>query len=166
MPMLDAYIPEGALEPAAEQKLLERLTEILIACEGGDPANAFTRSIAWVFLHRPAAVTVGGQVPGEPRYRIAASVPEGQLNDTRRARMVGAVTEAVLAAEPEGRPRDPSRVWVFTHQVPEGTWGGAGKIFRLADIATMALGGDREAGAAHARRHLAEVKAERDAVFS
>lgn len=63
-------------------------------------------------------------------------------------------------------PRDGARVWVFNQQVPDGTWGGAGRIFRLADIATLALDGDREAGTAHAKRRLAEVKAERDAVFS
>lgn len=166
MPMLDAYIPDGALEPEAEERLLGQLTDILIRCEGGDPSNPFTRSIAWIFLHRPTEVRVGGRRPSEPRYRVVASVPEGQLNDASRARMVAEVTEAVLDAEPQGRPRDGSRVWVLNHQVPEGTWGGAGQIFRLADIATLALDGDSEAGAAHAKRRLAEVKAERDAVFA
>ncbi len=119
-----------------------------------------------MFLQRPAEVFVGGEAPEHPRYRIVASVPEGQLDDKRRAGMVEAVTNAVLDAEPEGRPRDPFRVWVFTHQVPEGTWGGGGRIFRLADIAAFALGGDEKAGRAHAQRRLAITKAERDAIFT
>ena len=53
MPMLDAYIPEGALSPAAEERLLAALTDLLIVNEGADPANPMVRSIAWVFVHRP-----------------------------------------------------------------------------------------------------------------
>lgn len=164
MPMLDAYIPEGALTPDAEAQLLSTLTDILLKWEGADPANPVVRSIAWVFLHRPAAVYIGGEPATEPRYRIVASVPEGQLDRERRAGMVAAVTEAVLDAEPEGRERDPKRVWVFTHQVPEGTWGGAGRIFGLEDIVAMATG-DAEAAKLHARERLSAVRAEREAVF-
>ena len=48
MPMLDAYIPEGALAPEAEQKLLSRCTDLLLEHEGADPTNEAVRSIAWV----------------------------------------------------------------------------------------------------------------------
>ncbi len=80
-----------------------------------------------------------------------ASVPEGQLDNARRAGMVAAATEAVLDAEPEGWEQDPLRVWVFTNQIPEGTWGEAGRIFSFADIATF-VPGNAEAGTAHAKR--------------
>jgi phenylpyruvate tautomerase PptA (4-oxalocrotonate tautomerase family) len=165
MPMLDAYIPEGALDPSDEEQLVARLTDILLEWEGADPRNEAARSIAWVFLHRPAEVFVGGEVPELPRYRIVASVPEGQLDARSRQGIVAAVTEAVLDAEPEGRPRDPFRVWVFAGSVPEGTWGGGGNIVGLADIASFVQGGDTQAGAAHAKRKLAAAKAERDAIF-
>lgn len=166
MPMLDAYIPEDALDPSSEKELVAKLSEILLEWEGADPTNPVARSIAWVFLHRPTEVYVGGDVPDEPRYRIVASVPEGQLDARRRQGMVEAVTKAVLDAEPEDRSHDPSRVWVFPNSVPEGTWGGGGQIFGLADIATFVLDGDATAGQAHAKRRLAAAKAERDAVFS
>jgi phenylpyruvate tautomerase PptA (4-oxalocrotonate tautomerase family) len=165
MPMLDAYIPDGALDADAERQLLATLTDVLLEHEGAHPADPKARSLAWVFLHRPERVLVAGAVPDLPRYRIVASVPEGQLDNERRASMVRAVTEAVLDAEPEGRARDPFRVWVFTHQVPEGTWGGGGAIVGLADIAGF-VSGDAEGGAAHARKRLAISKAERDAVFA
>ena len=61
MPLLDAYIPAGALEPDAEEKLLARLTDLLLEHEGADPTNPVARSIAWVFLHRPEAVFVAGE---------------------------------------------------------------------------------------------------------
>ena len=39
MPMLDIYVPEGALQREAEAALLGRLTDILIKYEGFDPAD-------------------------------------------------------------------------------------------------------------------------------
>jgi len=70
--MLDAYIPEGALSPEAEDKLLARLTDLLLQHEGVDPANPAARALAWVFVHRPR-VYVGG-----------SEAPEGQYDDERR----------------------------------------------------------------------------------
>ena len=163
MPMLDAYIPDGVLPAAAEEALLVRLTDVLLKWEGADPNDAFARSIAWVFLHRPALVLIGGRPTSAPTYKIVASVPEGQLDDEQRAGMVAEVTEAVLDAEEGRHARDPLRVWVFTHEIPEGSWGGGGKIYRLADIAAFVLG-DRAAGEAHARRALATSRKARQAL--
>lgn len=165
MPMLDAYIPEGALDASAEQELLEKLTDILLTWEGADPKDPAARSIAWVFLHRPTRMFVGGQPADDPRYRIVASVPEGQLDADSRRGMVDAVTNAVLDAEPSSRKRDPFRVWVLTNQVPEGTWGAGGSVVGLADIVNYIIN-DPEAAAAHAARRLAITKSERDAIFT
>lgn len=153
MPMLDVTIPEGALSAEAERRLLARLTDVLLEHEGADPTNPVIRSIAWVFLHRPAAVFVAGAPEQEPHYRVVATVPEGQLDDERRAGMVAAVTEAVLDAEEGMHPRDPSRVWVFPTEMPDGNWGAAGRIFRLADIVQLAVG-DREKAARYADARL------------
>jgi len=155
MPMLDAYIPEGALTEGAETKLLSELTDILLRNEGADPSNPMVRSIAWVFLHRPAAVFVAGEPATAPRYKVVATVPEGQFDDERRAAMVREVTDAVLDAEQGAHERDPSRVWVFPTELPDGTWGALGRINTLADIAGFALG-DPERGRRYAERRLAE----------
>jgi hypothetical protein len=48
------------------------------------------RSIAWVLLHRPETVVVGGSEPEVPRYRFITSVPEGQFDAERRQAMVEA----------------------------------------------------------------------------
>lgn len=154
MPMLDAYIPEGALSPDAEHRLLARLTDLLLEHEGADPTDPLSRSIAKVWLHRPAALYVAGEAAAEPHYRIVAAVPEGQFDDERRAAMVAAVTDAVLDAEEGRHPRDPMRVWVFPTEIPEGTWGGGGRVVGLADIAGLVFG-DAEKGRAHAERRLA-----------
>src|SRR5215813_10973487 len=39
MPMLDAYIPEGALSPNAERELLAKITDVLLEHEGVDPTD-------------------------------------------------------------------------------------------------------------------------------
>src|SRR3954464_14852776 len=145
MPQLDAYIPAGALTPDAERDLVANVTDLLIEHEGADPTNETVRSIAWVFLHRPAEVYVGGAPADEPRYRFVASVPEGQWDEERRQAITAALTEAVLDAEDGAYDRDPMRVWVFTPEIADGSWGGGGRVVTLADIAGLALG-DPEKG--------------------
>ena len=76
MPMIDAFIPEGALKPEAEERLLKELTDILVTHEGFDPANQVAQSVSVVFLHRPAAVFVAGKRSASPRYvRKRCSAP-------------------------------------------------------------------------------------------
>jgi len=154
MPRLDAYIPEGALSEDAENKLLSDLTDILLRNEGADPANPAARAIAWVWLHRPAKMFVAGESAQEPRYRFEPRVPEGQFDDERRQAMVEEITEAVLDAEDGAYERNPLRVWVFPEEIPDGSWGGGGRIFRLADIAGYVLG-DQQKGREYAEKRLA-----------
>ncbi|MGC4942266.1 tautomerase family protein [Kribbella sp. DT2] len=154
MPMMDAFIPEGALSAEAERQLLTDLTDILLVHEGADPTNEVARSIAWIFLNRPVAVYVAGAPAQAPHYRMVCAVPEGQFDPERRQAIVEAVTERVLDAEEGAHPRDASRVWVITSEVPDGTWGGNGRIVTLADIATLVTG-DKELGRKHAEQRLA-----------
>ena len=75
MPMLDAYIPAGALSPVAERTLMSQLTDLLLGHEGADPTDPRARAIAWVFLHRPAEVFVAGEQGGRtavPVHRVGA----------------------------------------------------------------------------------------------
>ncbi len=154
MPMLDAYIPAGALDAAAETQLLSDLTDILLRNEGVDPSNARARALAWLFVHRPEVVYVAGAPAGAPRYKFVASVPEGQYTPERRDAMAAAITDAVLDAEAGAHERDPSRVWVITPEIPNGTWGSHGRIVTLADIATFVTD-DAELGRRYAEATLA-----------
>lgn len=140
--MLDIHIPVGALTSEAEARLLRRLTDLLITNEGFDPADPVTREVSWAFVHRPTAVYVGGEVAEAPRYKVIPTIPEGQLDRAARDRVVAEVTEAVLDAEAGTWPRDPSRVWVFPTEIPDGYWGGRGRITHLADILQRLTDGD------------------------
>ena len=147
MPMLDAYIPADALPADDERKLLSRATDLLLENEGVDPTNPQARAIAWIFVHHPT-VFVAGAPADKPRYRFICQVPEGQYNDERRQATTAAMTEAVIEAE-AGRYGDDTaaRVWVFTYEVPDGTWGGLGAVVRLPDIADFVAGPEGRAAA-------------------
>lgn len=160
MPMLDVYVPDGALQPEAEAALANQITEILIRHEGFDPADPVARSISWVFLHRPATVYVGGAPADAPRYKIVASVPEGQLDERKRAGVIAEATEAILDAENGAWPRDAGRVWVFPTEVPEGHWGGRGQITPLAAILSRLTGQETEQARTLAARRIAASRAE------
>jgi hypothetical protein len=54
MPMLDAFIPEDAMFKRAENRLLSRLTGVLSLSGSADPSDPGARSLAYVWLHRPA----------------------------------------------------------------------------------------------------------------
>lgn len=140
MPMIDATIPEGALNPEAEAQLIKEITDLLITYEGFDPLNKVAQSVSVVFLHRPAAVYVAGQRSPLPRYRIVPTVPEGQYTDATRKALVKAVTDAVVRAD-GGKPEDVApRVWVFPTEVPDGQWGSRGVIRPLPDIQAFIAG--------------------------
>jgi len=154
VPMLDVYIPEGALTTEVEDRLVARLTDLLLAHEGVKPDNPRARALAWVWVHRPAKVFVAGAAADRSRYKLVPQVPEGQYDDERRAAMVADATAAALDAEEQmGRSRDPSMIWVFPTEIPDGTWAGGGQIVRLGDIAGHVLGSP-EKGQSYAQQRL------------
>ena len=138
MPMIDVTLTEGALSAEARDALADRLTTTLLHWEGaGDYPMA--RQIAWVYFdERPAdAMYVAGEPADAPRYRVLVTIPEGAIKeDERKAGLVEGITHDILEAE-GADDTSAMRVWVFIHEVPDGHWGGAGRIFRLRDIAKL-----------------------------
>lgn len=139
MPMCDAYIPAGALSPDAEHELLGKITDLLLEHEGANPTNERARALAWVFVHRHE-MYVAGEPAAAPHYRFVCQVPEGQYNDERRNAVTAAMTQAVVEAEDGAWPDPEQRVWVFTNEVKDGTWGGLGRVIRLPDIYEAVVG--------------------------
>jgi phenylpyruvate tautomerase PptA (4-oxalocrotonate tautomerase family) len=139
MPMIDVTLPEGALSAEARDALADRLTTTLLHWEGaGDFPMA--RQIAWVYFdERPAdGLYVAGNRAEQPRYRVLVTIPEGAITeDERKAGLVEALTRDILDAEGSDGDDAAFRVWVFIHEVPDGHWGGGGRIFRLRDIAKL-----------------------------
>jgi phenylpyruvate tautomerase PptA (4-oxalocrotonate tautomerase family) len=141
MPMIDLTVPRGALSDTAKARLMKTLTRTLLTWEGAKPGNTAAESIAWTFLHEPVLITVAGDPVQQPRYRVVVGVPQGSLDEHAKAGLVAAVTEQVLQAEKNGHgtsPDDGFRVWVIVNEIPDGTWGSAGRIWRLSDILAFA----------------------------
>ncbi len=143
MPMIDVTIPEGALKPDAERRLLKELGDILIRHEGFAPDNKIAQSVTVLFLHRPAAIYVAGARSDMPRYRVVPSVPEGQYTDASRRALVKDVTDAVVRADGGKFDDVAPRVWVFPTEIPDGEWGSRGVIRQLPDI-QAAIAGEHE----------------------
>lgn len=139
MPMIDAFIPENALTPMAEEGLFRDVTELVVKHEIGDSANERARNAAWVFVHRPT-IFVAGAPARSPRYRFIVSVPEGQFDAERRQAITAEITAAVANAENRLVDDVKARVWVITAEVPDGAWGARGQINHLPDILTLFLG--------------------------
>ncbi|WP_144107544.1 Tautomerase enzyme [Paraburkholderia sp. BCC1886] len=144
MPMIDITIPEGAIAPEAEARLIKEITDILIKSEGFDPVNnKVAQSATVAFLHRPAAIYVAGAPATEPRYRVIPTVPEGKYSDEAVTMLVREVTEAFARAEGRSFEETAPLVWVFPSEISEGRWGARGVIRGIADIQAM-LAGEHE----------------------
>jgi phenylpyruvate tautomerase PptA (4-oxalocrotonate tautomerase family) len=142
MPMIDLYHQEGSFTPQAQATLVAELTALLLEMEGAID-NLSSRAISWCFLHAlpKGAINTGGQPSPDFKYKCVFSVPEGTrglhgpLSAPRRRELVERATRLILKAEGvEDTPENQFRVWTFLHEVPEGTWGGMGMIFGMADI--------------------------------
>src|SRR4051794_21978630 len=138
--MIDVTLPEGALSAEQRDALAERLTATLLHWEGAGELP-FARQISLVYFdERPLeTVYVAGERITEARYRLLVTIPAGAITeDKRKAGLVDGLTRDVLEVEGKAGDEDALRVWVFIHEVPDGHWGGAGRIFRLRDIVKLA----------------------------
>ena len=144
-PCADAYLSAGALDTDAEQQLVRDVTNLLIEHElrsvldlTDDPATAQASReraglTAWTFVHR-VETYVAGQPQQAPFYKFVASIPEGNIDDVFRDAVVPAIVDAVARAEAGKWPHTAARVWVFTQEIPDGTWGAAGRNVNIGTI--------------------------------
>ena len=87
MPMVDAYIPQGALPPEAQDKLLARLTDPLLQHEGVDPANQAVRRWRGSLFTTPRSTSVARQQPSPATDSYARSQKASTTtNDARPSR--------------------------------------------------------------------------------
>ena len=171
MPMCDAYIPLHALEPEAEQRLVSRVSDILVSHEIRRVADLMespdavehmrkaAQSISWTFVHRTETYVAGRAIEA-PYYRFLASVPEGQLDDRFIPEINRDILQAVVEAEGGKYPSPERRVWVFAYEVPDGTWGAGGRPLHLKSIIDyVAAGWGADAEARWKEKRSAEAAA-------
>jgi len=144
MPQIEFTLPRGALSGDAIDSLMGEMTTTLLRYEGA-PDNEASREISWGFVNEVDRVYNGGAPlnGGPARYRVDLTVPEGALTPEKKNEIVGEITSMIVAAD--GSADDPGaamRVWVLVHDVPDGNWGGAGRTWKLGEIAKLVGAGE------------------------
>jgi phenylpyruvate tautomerase PptA (4-oxalocrotonate tautomerase family) len=142
MPIMQVYYPETALDDARKADLARRLTDVLIAMEGGANTQG-GRAFAWVLFTpvRPGDWFVGGRTdehfvdpPG--RFLVHVTVPEGYMNARHKSEVHALVNAAIMATTRRGEAPGAGRsALVIIDEVTEGNWGAAGRTISLDAIA-------------------------------
>jgi phenylpyruvate tautomerase PptA (4-oxalocrotonate tautomerase family) len=142
MPVLQIYYPQGALQGERKPALAQRLTDVLLAMEGGAKTQGGRAFATVLFTEVPTSDWwVGGHTdatfvapPG--KFLVRVSVPEGYMSQTHKTEVHVAVNAAIVAIA--GKPVDSghgANVLVIIDEVPEGNWGAGGQTISLAMIA-------------------------------
>lgn len=136
MPMIDLTFVRGSLDDESLGRLSDELVTVLLRAERA-PDTPFLRDNTVVYLPAldPAAQSVGGRGPGEPRFRVELTVFEGALTQERKEHLAADVHAAVCGAA--GIDPQDSRalhVWTLIHEVPEGNWAGGGRVIYYENV--------------------------------
>ena len=140
MPQIELTLPRGALADAAIDSVMAEATTTLLRWEGAPVDSPGAREVSWGYVHEVDRAYHAGLPSSEARYRFDVTVPSGALNDEKKNGLVADLTRLVLAAEGVDFEADPGagmRVWALVHEVPDGNWGGAGRTWKLREIAAL-----------------------------
>jgi phenylpyruvate tautomerase PptA (4-oxalocrotonate tautomerase family) len=134
MPMIEFTCPENSITKPVQNKLMKALTDCLLKWEGAPADSAMAQAISWGFVYEQPTGTfyVAGKPIEEIHYRVLISIPEGVLDDERKAGLVAEVAE--LVSQHAGKEHDSFRTWCLIHEIIDGNWSAAGQIFRRSDI--------------------------------
>jgi phenylpyruvate tautomerase PptA (4-oxalocrotonate tautomerase family) len=140
MPIMQVYYPATTLDAGGKAALARRLTDVLMAMEGGANTKG-GRAFCWV-LFMPIKSDdwwIGGcvddsfvQPPG--RFLVHVTVPEGYMSAIHKSAVHASVNEAIVGAVGT-RDDSGASVLVVIDEVTEGNWGAGGHTISLATIA-------------------------------
>jgi phenylpyruvate tautomerase PptA (4-oxalocrotonate tautomerase family) len=142
MPIMQVHYPEHALDDARKADLARRLTDALIAMEGGADTRG-GRAFAWVLFTpvKPGDWWVGGRqdehfVDPPGRFLVHVTIPEGYMNAAHKRAVHASVNAAILAVMGSaGESNAGGSILVVIDEVTEGNWGAAGRTISLNAIA-------------------------------
>lgn len=134
MPLIEVDAPQGHLDKSQQDALMSQLSNAVLKAEGAPLESAGAQSLVWaLFNEKPeGAFYVGGVLPEKPPYRIAVTTPQGALNDDTRTSLVAEIGR--IMDEAVGPYTDRLNHWAMLYEVTDGSWAGAGQVFRLGDI--------------------------------
>ena len=141
MPNIIIKAPQGVFSADTRSALARAVTAVAKTVEqgGDDPRHAL---LTWVSFEEfaPDAFYVGGAA--DPLERLIPIVlvfhyPQGVLDEAARAEAARLLQEVFAEAKASDDPR-PVMTSVIMTEVPDGTWGGNGMLWRLPDLARAA----------------------------
>lgn len=139
MPLIVLYLPEQCFNPQQKQQFAQQATQNLLKLEGMEQQPK-AQNLSWVQFSefgKEDFFLAGHQVE-KPHYRIDIKVFQGTLNNERKALLTEQLTKLVLDIEGTNfNLLNAARVWVMINEIPDGNWGGAGKIYRIKDLMQM-----------------------------
>lgn len=137
MPTIHVQVPRGSFPADARAALARHLVDAACAAER-IPDDPDARRFCWIVVDEvdAGAWTCGGDDLSARVLTCMATVrvPAGVLDDEARAGFVRGVHAAFERARPAGDPR-PLATSVVLQDVPDGTWGVNGAIWRLPRFA-------------------------------
>ncbi|WP_319381789.1 hypothetical protein [Thiomicrorhabdus sp.] len=139
MPLISIHLPSGVLSKRDEAVLASKATDILLGLEGM-AENPKARRLAWTQLHHFELddFYMAGEPASKPHYRFELTVFKGTLNETVKQKLTQQLTELILGLEgTDDNILNAARVWVLFHEIEDGNWGGAGKIYYLQSLRSM-----------------------------
>ena len=147
MPMIDLFVPQGALPAETLTALAGRIVAAVHA-EEGYTGSHFAACVSWTYVHEiPLGRLLMGTEPCRvPIWRVEIATPADSLDTAAKARLGREIARLVLTAE--GTTYDAAqagRVWCLFRDPSEGEWFAGEHVASAAGIrATVA----RERGAA------------------
>lgn len=139
MPLLQIHLPKESFTGRQKQQFAQNATQILLTLEGM-ANNPKAQNLSWVQFCEFASddFYMAGHSVEKPHYRIEIKVFQGTMNADKKQQLTAQLTELILEIEgTDHNLLNAARVWVMIEEVPDGNWGGAGKIYRIADLMQM-----------------------------
>lgn len=139
MPLINIRLPQGVFSESQQQTLLQESSRFLLAQEGmADNAKAKMLTWGYLELYEPGRMSVGGELAKKPHYLFELTVFKGTMTDEHKQALTHELTELVLNLEGTSHNQlNAARVWVMFHEMEDGNWGGAGRIYRIGDLMKM-----------------------------
>jgi len=134
MPLIQVTAQHGLLSKKDQDALMSQMSNAVLKAEGASLEDAGAQSLVWAhYIEQPqGTMYVGGNSMEKAPLRVAVTTPEGALNDDARKTLIAEVGSIVDTAV--GTFEDRLNHWVMLYELSDGGWGGAGSVFRLADI--------------------------------
>jgi phenylpyruvate tautomerase PptA (4-oxalocrotonate tautomerase family) len=136
MPLIEVFLPKDTIEPDKREELSKQLVAEVMRTEGVPNTDA-GRSISWLLWHEIDGWWVGQDrvSASDPRYVVRVGVPEGAMDDAKRAAIIQSVTAVLAKSEddPSRLEREPA-AFVIIDELRDGNLGAMGRVTRFSDI--------------------------------